>query len=125
MPHVMSSSKKCTGCHMCELACSAQHEGAYRPSVARLFSECNPTTAAIKGHTCLQTGCAKCQEACPNDAIVTTEITVKVKGEFPGKEKIGDTVKGLSLIHISEPTRLGMISYAVFCLKKKKKKNKN
>src|SRR5450756_2917422 len=31
--------------------------------------------------------------------------------EHPGK---------LSLIHISEPTRLGMISYAVFCLKKKK-----
>src|SRR5665648_295849 len=29
----------------------------------------------------------------------------------------------LSLIHISEPTRLGMISYAVFCLKKKKKNN--
>ena len=27
----------------------------------------------------------------------------------------------LSLIHISEPTRLGMISYAVFCLKKKNK----
>ena len=30
----------------------------------------------------------------------------------------------LSLIHISEPTRLGMISYAVFCLKKKKQTNK-
>eukprot|EP00658_Telonema_sp_P-2_P001407 TRINITY_DN10526_c0_g1_i7.p2 TRINITY_DN10526_c0_g1~~TRINITY_DN10526_c0_g1_i7.p2 ORF type:complete len:102 (-),score=29.70 TRINITY_DN10526_c0_g1_i7:83-388(-) len=29
----------------------------------------------------------------------------------------------LSLIHISEPTRLLSISYAVFCLKKKKKKN--
>ena len=29
-----------------------------------------------------------------------------------------DTLE-LSLIHISEPTRLGMISYAVFCLKKK------
>ena len=29
------------------------------------------------------------------------------------------TVHDLSLIHISEPTRLGMISYAVFCLKKK------
>src|SRR5450756_2774119 len=26
----------------------------------------------------------------------------------------------LSLIHISEPTRLGMSSYAVFCLKQKK-----
>eukprot|EP00658_Telonema_sp_P-2_P018783 TRINITY_DN17359_c0_g1_i2.p1 TRINITY_DN17359_c0_g1~~TRINITY_DN17359_c0_g1_i2.p1 ORF type:complete len:166 (-),score=37.23 TRINITY_DN17359_c0_g1_i2:3-500(-) len=30
-------------------------------------------------------------------------------------------VKELSLIHISEPTRLLSISYAVFCLKKKKK----
>src|SRR5665647_1618467 len=29
----------------------------------------------------------------------------------------------LSLIHISEPTRRTPISYAVFCLKKKKKKN--
>src|SRR5665648_61427 len=33
-------------------------------------------------------------------------------------------VHPLSLIHISEPTRLGMISYAVFCLKKKKHINK-
>src|SRR5450759_1115012 len=32
----------------------------------------------------------------------------------------GDPLLRLSLIHISEPTRLGMISYAVFCLKKKK-----
>ena len=31
--------------------------------------------------------------------------------------------KGLSLIHISEPTRQAEISYAVFCLKKKKQKN--
>src|SRR5450756_2921588 len=34
---------------------------------------------------------------------------------------LDDVVHVLSLIHISEPTRLGMISYAVFCLKKKKK----
>eukprot|EP00831_Metopus_contortus_P077347 TRINITY_DN7237_c0_g1_i1.p1 TRINITY_DN7237_c0_g1~~TRINITY_DN7237_c0_g1_i1.p1 ORF type:complete len:162 (+),score=51.31 TRINITY_DN7237_c0_g1_i1:84-569(+) len=32
-------------------------------------------------------------------------------------------VESLSLIHISEPTRPLYISYAVFCLKKKKKKN--
>ena len=30
------------------------------------------------------------------------------------------TPHGLSLIHISEPTRPRLISYAVFCLKKKK-----
>src|SRR5450756_2893097 len=34
-------------------------------------------------------------------------------------------VPELSLIHISEPTRLGMISYAVFCLKKKKYKKQD
>ena len=33
---------------------------------------------------------------------------------------LGTMTWGLSLIHISEPTRLGMISYAVFCLKKKR-----
>eukprot|EP00658_Telonema_sp_P-2_P064510 TRINITY_DN53548_c0_g1_i1.p1 TRINITY_DN53548_c0_g1~~TRINITY_DN53548_c0_g1_i1.p1 ORF type:complete len:105 (-),score=22.13 TRINITY_DN53548_c0_g1_i1:76-390(-) len=37
-----------------------------------------------------------------------------------GKER--GTGEFLSLIHISEPTRLLSISYAVFCLKKKKKK---
>src|SRR5678815_1724010 len=36
--------------------------------------------------------------------------------------KSGTSLKRLSLIHISEPTRLLSISYAVFCLKKKKKK---
>src|SRR5450759_4363294 len=34
--------------------------------------------------------------------------------------EVSTSVLTLSLIHISEPTRLGMISYAVFCLKKKK-----
>src|SRR5660397_295531 len=33
-----------------------------------------------------------------------------------------DKERILSLIHISEPTRLRRISYAVFCLKKKKKR---
>ena len=37
-------------------------------------------------------------------------------------EKGFQLVYGLSLIHISEPTRHAQISYAVFCLKKKKSK---
>ena len=35
-----------------------------------------------------------------------------------------EVVSDLSLIHISEPTRQAEISYAVFCLKKKKTKKK-
>ena len=38
-----------------------------------------------------------------------------------GAVGVGAAVWPLSLIHISEPTRRRGISYAVFCLKKKKK----
>ena len=77
MPHVTISNKKCTGCHMCELACSAWHEGAYRPSVARLRVNVNPTAMEVKGRTCLQAGCAKCEEICPEGAILRGVITMK------------------------------------------------
>ena len=41
----------------------------------------------------------------------------EVRNEFGLDENNeSDVRKELSLIHISEPTRLGMISYAVFCL---------
>ena len=42
--------------------------------------------------------------------------------EYLGFENIKADLDGydLSLIHISEPTRQAEISYAVFCLKKKK-----
>src|SRR5450756_3009926 len=55
------------------------------------------------------------------------EVHIKDLQGFPDVTRRDDErhaqahVEGLSLIHISEPTRLGMISYAVFCLKKKKK----
>ncbi|MFA4965130.1 MAG: 4Fe-4S dicluster domain-containing protein [Thermoleophilia bacterium] len=98
MPHVMINSKKCTGCHLCELGCSAFHEGGFQPSRARLFADVNPTTAAIKGHTCLQTACAKCQEACSLGAIVTRTITVTPQGDFAGREKTGGSVEGRVLV---------------------------
>mgnify|MGYP002681928834 CR=1 FL=1 len=44
-------------------------------------------------------------------------IAQKEKGFNPTVQVTGDIA--LSLIHISEPTRLLSISYAVFCLKKK------
>jgi len=106
MTHVMISSKRCTGCHMCEYACSAQHEGAYRPSTARLFADVNPTTAEIKGHTCLQTSCAKCQAACPEGAIVTKDITMAIGGEFSAKRNLGDTFQGTVLV-VDEATCTG------------------
>eukprot|EP00658_Telonema_sp_P-2_P034517 TRINITY_DN25198_c0_g1_i3.p2 TRINITY_DN25198_c0_g1~~TRINITY_DN25198_c0_g1_i3.p2 ORF type:complete len:185 (+),score=59.09 TRINITY_DN25198_c0_g1_i3:158-712(+) len=46
----------------------------------------------------------------------------EVKAELLQSRTELESANDLSLIHISEPTRLLSISYAVFCLKKKKKK---
>eukprot|EP00658_Telonema_sp_P-2_P000613 TRINITY_DN10229_c0_g1_i10.p1 TRINITY_DN10229_c0_g1~~TRINITY_DN10229_c0_g1_i10.p1 ORF type:complete len:231 (-),score=46.80 TRINITY_DN10229_c0_g1_i10:74-766(-) len=60
--------------------------------------------------------------------LLPAEPEGEVEGETKGEmEAVAEKPKGveeeeLSLIHISEPTRLLSISYAVFCLKKKKKK---
>src|SRR5659263_755116 len=64
------------------------------------------------------------------DATMLTRVTGAISaiaglclatGRRPRTAALTLAVLNLSLIHISEPTRLGMISYAVFCLKKKKK----
>ena len=65
-----------------------------------------------------------------NELVFASEI--KALFEYPGVEKKFNeqclssylAFQYLSLIHISEPTRQAEISYAVFCLKKKKPKNK-
>ena len=47
-----------------------------------------------------------------------TEAPVAISFAFPGPADYPAGIIGLSLIHISEPTRRTPISYAVFCLKK-------
>src|SRR5450756_3116212 len=53
-------------------------------------------------------------DAMAGATAVTNAALVGAAAAAKGRIVIG-TVQGLSLIHISEPTRLGMISYAVFC----------
>src|SRR5450756_1306527 len=61
-------------------------------------------------------------EAAEVAEIAVVTIPLRAIGTVPVESLAGkiviDTNNYLSLIHISEPTRLGMISYAVFCLKK-------
>src|SRR5659263_730218 len=56
--------------------------------------------------------------------IMASPLAIGLLTEGAETTRPSRTIANLSLIHISEPTRLGMISYAVFCLKKKKNKNK-
>lgn len=78
MPHVLISNRRCTGCHMCELACSAWHEGGFRPSTARLRIVVDPTAGRSRGYTCLQTACARCAAVCPNQAITESDGVLRV-----------------------------------------------
>src|SRR5450756_271054 len=57
-------------------------------------------------------GSAKAAEPVPDGTIYTCPMHPQIRQPRPG----ACPICGLSLIHISEPTRLGMISYAVFCL---------
>src|SRR5678815_1165632 len=55
-----------------------------------------------------------------SNAIVFANSVLGARTErYPDLFDICCAITGLSLIHISEPTRLLSISYAVFCLKKK------
>src|SRR5660397_268677 len=55
------------------------------------------------------------------ETAIESVILALVEGDLDRAKKVmeGDDEIDLSLIHISEPTRLRRISYAVFCLKKK------
>ena len=55
---------------------------------------------------------------------LTEDMKKVVVQGVPWPSPVLAAYKILSLIHISEPTRLLSISYAVFCLKKKKMKTK-
>ena len=53
------------------------------------------------------------------DAVADRKRQVVDAAQQVGRALLGVAAQFLSLIHISEPTRLLSISYAVFCLKKK------
>src|SRR5678816_4955037 len=47
-------------------------------------------------------------------------LPARLKKRIDGRQAVHDATYNSCLLHISEPTRLLSISYAVFCLKKKK-----
>ena len=58
-----------------------------------------------------------------SDGQMAASINFDNAATTPPFASVIQAIEDLSLIHISEPTRLLSISYAVFCLKKKKEHN--
>jgi Fe-S-cluster-containing hydrogenase component 2 len=85
MPSILISNSKCTGCRMCEQACSRFHEGPDEDSLSRLTIEVAPDTGAVKGRACMQAACAKCALNCPEGAIERQPVQIDVEGAPPLK----------------------------------------
>jgi len=59
----------CTGCQLCQLACTAFHEQLFNPHKARIkiVHEYTEEGLRIASRHCIL--CLKCEEACPTGAI--------------------------------------------------------
>jgi len=66
-------SEKCTGCHMCELACSSVKEGEFIPSHSRIRIATNGLEGWSRPNVCLQCEDAMCLAACSTGAIFKTK----------------------------------------------------
>ena len=119
---------KCIGCRMCMAACPYTGVRSFNWEEPKYPVDHAVGDADVPKHQkhvvekctfCYQRLAREevpaCMELCPARA--------RHFGDFDDPDsEVSKLVKELSLIHISEPTRQAEISYAVFCLKKKKTK---
>lgn len=66
---------KCTGCRICELACSAKHEGIFQPSLARLKIVKYDDLGLDIPNVCGPCETAPCVDICPTFAMRRDPIT--------------------------------------------------
>lgn len=59
---------KCTGCRVCELACSFQHEGTFQPSLSRIRVVKIEERGVNNPISCLDCSKMLCMDACPTGA---------------------------------------------------------
>ena len=74
---IVRDYERCTGCRLCELACSIHHDGWMWPEASRvrIFM---PFPGVEVPHLCAQCDDYPCVEACPVDAISIDEKTTAV-----------------------------------------------
>jgi anaerobic carbon-monoxide dehydrogenase iron sulfur subunit len=66
---LMIHPDKCTGCRNCELACSFQHEGAFRPAATRVHAYSWEREGISVPMMCQQCAEASCVKVCPTGAM--------------------------------------------------------
>ena len=96
------SPEKCTGCLLCELACSLEHEGSFNPAKSRIKVIEFASLGRMVPYTCTQCADAWCVKACPVNAIV-------INHETGAKEVIDALCVGCKVCTIACP--FGAINY--------------
>lgn len=66
---------RCTGCRVCELACSFWNEEVFNPALSRIFSFLFIEDALYMPITCMQCDDAPCAAICPSKAITRNTAT--------------------------------------------------
>ncbi len=65
---VLVDPNKCTGCRVCELACSFKHEGLFQPSLSRIRVVKIEERGVNNPISCLDCSKMLCMDACPTGA---------------------------------------------------------
>lgn len=66
---LLVNTEKCTGCRLCELACSFKHHGEYNPIKSRISVFDFPREAMFVPVFCMQCRVPWCVKVCKADAI--------------------------------------------------------
>lgn len=69
MKKIRVETSKCTGCRLCELACSFEKYSEFKPSVSFIGVEKWEKDCVYVPFTCQQCEIAMCEEVCPVQAI--------------------------------------------------------
>jgi Fe-S-cluster-containing dehydrogenase component len=90
--HVITDITKCTGCRMCELACSMHHEGVFNPSKARikvhLIGLPEVPVPVLKKECNYCAGDPTCVKYCVTGAVVYKEAEKPGRRDIPREEVV-------------------------------------
>lgn len=75
MSYLVGHFDRCTGCGICQLACSSREHGGFNPRLANLVIRMAPDARVHYPVVCHQCQNPFCQRACPVSAISRSEQT--------------------------------------------------
>jgi len=90
--HVITDMTKCTGCRMCELACSMFHKGVFDPTQAKIkvhligLPEIPVPVLKMDCNYC--SGDPTCVKYCVTEAIVFKEAEKSERRDIPREEVV-------------------------------------